>query len=390
MIITKENLSQRFIETFKYAPNRSFISPGRLEIIGNHTDHNHGLALVASASLYIKAVVAKRDDNVININSNGSIFYGINAIKSEPDEKEFMTTDSLIKGVVNGFINEGYQVGGFDCYCDSEVPSGGGVSSSAAFELLICAILNGLYNDNKVSKIELAKISQMAERDYFGKPCGILDQIGAAFGGICYVDFFDPKNPKVLNTEFPFDVRIVLTNPGGSHAGLTSYYAAIPNDMYSVAHKLGKEYLRDTSLQEFKKYIEEHVDELTPSEIDRATHFYLECNRVSQCYKAIQNKDLKTFLSCIRESGDSSSIILKNTSVPGRYSHSPERALRIARKHTPNSAHRVHGGGFMGTIISFIVNDEDYKELVNRMHKSFGKKSIIDVSISPFGAEEWK
>ena len=390
MAITKENLKKRFIDTFGYSPNRSFISPGRLEIIGNHTDHNHGLAIVASASLYIKAVVAKRDDGIININSNGSIFFNIPVTKSEPKEDEFMTTDSLVKGVVNGFIRDGYNVGGFDCYCDSEVPSGGGVSSSAAFELLICAILNGLYNDNKVSKIELAKISQMAERDYFGKPCGILDQIGAAFGGICYVDFNDPSNPAVLNTEFPFDLQIVLTNPGGSHAGLTSYYAAIPNDMYAVAHKLGKEYLRDVNLIDFNNYLKAHEGELTPSEIDRATHFFLECNRVTQCYRAIQNKDLSTFLKCIRESGDSSTSVLKNTSVPGRYSHSPERALRIARKYTPNSAHRVHGGGFMGTIISFIVNDEDYKELVNRMHKSFGKKSIIDVSISPFGAEEWK
>ena len=388
MHITKSSLTKAFKDYFKYEPTRSFISPGRLEIIGNHTDHNHGYALVASASLYIKAVVSPRNDNIINLNSNGSLFLNIPVKKSEPNKEEYMTTDSLIKGVVNGFIELGYKVGGFDCYCNSEVPSGGGVSSSAAFELLICAILNGLYNDNKASKIEMAKISQKAERDYFGKPCGILDQIGAAFGGICYVDFNDPNNPEVKNTNFPFFLKIVLTNPGGSHAGLTDYYASIPNDMYSVAHKLGKEYLRDTSLIDFNNYVQSHQNELSLSEIDRATHFYLECNRVQQCYNAILKNDEKTFLKCINESGLSSTFILKNTMVPGRYTHSPERALRIARKWAPSSAHRVHGGGFMGTIISF-VKDNDYNTLTEKMRKNFGKKGVIDVSISPFGAKEW-
>ena len=388
MDITKETLQKRFIKEFNFAPTRAFISPGRLEIIGNHTDHNHGYALVASASLYIKAVVKERNDNVINLNSNGSIFYGIKAEKSEPNEAEFMTTDSLIKGVVNGFLRNGYQVGGFDCYCDSEVPSGGGVSSSAAFELLICAILNGLYNDNKVSKIELAKISQMAERDYFGKPCGILDQIGAAFGGICYVDFFDPTNPIVKNTNFPFNLKILLTNPGGSHAGLTDYYASIPNDMYSVAHKLGKQYLRDVSYKDFKAFVKEHPDQLTESELNRATHFYEECERVQKCYDAILNDNSRMFIKCISASGDSSSNILKNTCVPGRYPHSPERALRVARRTAPLSGHRVHGGGFMGTIISFL-REQDYPKVVNKMEKNFGKKGVIDVSISPFGAKEW-
>lgn len=383
-------LAKRFEEVFNSAPENYFLSPGRLEIIGNHTDHNHGLALVASASLYIKAAVKRRDDNIINLNSNGSEFYGIKVQKKEPDANDDSTTYGLINGVVNGFLNHGYNVGGFDCFCLSDVPSGGGVSSSAAFELLICAILNSLYNDGNLDKIELAKISQYAERTYFNKPCGILDQIGAAFGGICYVDFNDPSNPIVKSTSFPFkDVKIVLTNPGGSHAGLNSYYAAIPSDMYSVAKKMGKNVLREISFEEFNAYLEKHKDEFTPMEINRATHYYTECFRVEDAYKSLINEDLEGFLKNIRESGLSSSFVLQNTVVKGRYNHSPERALKTARKAAPNSAHRVHGGGFMGTIISFVKNEE-YDELVKQEVSNFGSKAIIDVSISPFGATEIK
>lgn len=388
MVITKESLKEGFVTTFKQEPDRYFISPGRLEIVGNHTDHNHGVAIVASATLYIKAAVRKRDDGIINFDSNGSKFFDISTEAGEPKENEIMSSRGLIRGVVNGFIKYGYKVGGFDCFSNSEVPSGGGVSSSAAFELLICAILNGLYNDNKVDKITMAKISQASERDYFGKPCGILDQIGAACGGISYVDFKDPENPVVKNTNFPFTLKVVLTNPGNSHAGLTDYYASIPNDMYSVAHKLGKEYLGDTSMKEFNDYRKKHPEDFTESEVDRATHFYLECDRVEKAYQALLNNDEKTFVKCISESGLSSSLTLRNTSVPGKYSRSPERALRIARKFAPKSAHRVHGGGFMGTIISFVY-PEEYDLLAKIINKSFGPGSVIDVGISPFGAGEY-
>ena len=389
MKINTNFVKEEFIKSFNYEPDRFFISPGRLEIIGNHTDHNHGFALVASATLYIKCAVHKRDDGVINLNSAGSLFYDIKVERSEPDEKEFMTSNALIKGVVNGFLMHGYNVGGFDAYCYSDIPSGSGVSSSAAFELLICAILNGLYNDNKIDKIELAKISQMSERDYFGKPCGILDQIGAACGGICFVDFLDPSNPIVKNTNFPFDLKIVLTNPGGSHAGLTSYYASIPNDMYHVAHLLGKEYLRECSLEELEAFVRANPGKLTEREFNRAFHFFKENERVHATYDSIVNNNVEGFIVNINASGQSSSDLLRNTCVPGRYKNSPERALRLVRNHAKHSAHRVHGGGFMGTIISF-VKDDEYKHVVNVVRKSFGKKSILDVGISPFGATEIK
>lgn len=380
-----EKLTQQFKEIFNEEATQEFVSPGRLEIIGNHTDHNHGFAIVASASLYIRCVARKRDDNIINLNSQGSKFYGIKAGEAKPTEKEYSTTDALIKGVVNGLIKRGYHVGGFDAYCVSEVPSGGGVSSSAAFECLIGAIESAFYNDNKVSKMDLSKVAQEAERDFFGKPCGILDQIGCAYGGISIVDFLDDKNPQVNNTSFPFGLKIVLTNPGGSHAGLTDYYASIPNDMYHVAHLLGKSYLRESSLKELHAYKKAHPEAFNKREYNRAVHYFKECERVKLAYKAILAKDEKEFIKFINESGLSSSHTLKNTSVPHRYKNSPERALSIAREVAPHSAHRVHGGGFMGTIISFI-KEEDYPAFKKAMQEAFGPKSVIDVKISPYGS----
>lgn len=380
-----DNLSKLFLASFGVSPEKEFVSPGRLEIIGNHTDHNHGFAIVASASLYIRCVARKRDDNIINLNSQGNKFYDIKAEACPPTEKEYSTTHALIRGVVNGLLQKGYKVGGFDAYCVSEVPSGGGVSSSAAFECLIVAILSAFYNENKVTKLDMSKVAQFAERDYFGKPCGILDQIGCAFGGISVVDFLDPTNPVVSNTSFPFDLKIVLTNPGGSHAGLTDYYASIPNDMYHVAEKLGYKYLREGSLKELQTYNKIHPGELTKEEYHRATHFYKECERVTAAYKALLFKNEEEFIKLINESGLSSSNTLKNTSVPHRFNKSPERALQIARKVAPHSAHRVHGGGFMGTIISFIKENE-YDAFKKAMQEAFGDKSVIDVTISPFGS----
>lgn len=380
-----KELNELFKLAFGYEASQEFVSPGRLEIIGNHTDHNHGFAIVASASLYIRCVAKKRDDNIINLNSQGSKFYDIKAGVATPNKEEYSTTNALIKGVVNGLVKRGYHVGGFDAYCISEVPSGGGVSSSAAFECLIGAIESVFYNDNKVSKMDLAKVAQEAERDFFGKPCGILDQIGCAYGGISIVDFLDDKNPVVNNTSFPFGLKIVLTNPGGSHAGLTDYYASIPNDMYHVANLLGKRFLRESSLDELHAYKKRHPDAFTKQEYNRAVHYFKECERVRLAYKAILANNETEFIKLINESGLSSSHTLKNTSVPHRYNNSPERALSIARKVAPHSAHRVHGGGFMGTIISFL-KEEDYPLFKKAMEEAFGPKAVIDVSISPYGS----
>ena len=253
--------------------------------------------------------------------------------------------------------------------------------------MLICTIINELHNEGKVDKITLVKIGQEAESVYFGKPCGCLDQAGSCFGGISYIDFKDPKNPVVTNTQFKFDLKILLTNPGGSHAGLTSYYASIPNDMHHVAEVLGKKVLREVNENEFKQFVINYPTKLTDSEVNRATHFFEEVKRVDAAYKAVEDIDTDSFIKNINESGLSSSNVLCNTLVPDRFINSPERALEIARKVAPNSGHRVHGGGFMGTIISFCRNDE-YEKLKEEMQKTFGKNNVIDVFISPFGSKE--
>jgi len=384
MNFERELLKQKFENYFHESPTDYIASPGRLEIIGNHTDHNNGFAIVAGASLYIKSAV-KKDDNLITFYSEGRSIFKIPVVKSDPNPKEFSTTDAIIKGIIAGFLENGYKVGGFKSYSTSEVLAGSGISSSAAFEMLICETLNYLYNDNKIEKIELVKIAQKTECNYFGKPCGLLDQIGAAFGGISFVDFKDPKNPQVKNVQFPFDLKIVLTNPGGSHSGLDSYYASIPQNMKHVANVLGKKFLRETSLKEFDNFVKNNPNTLDSLEINRTVHYFNECERVKNAMKAIESNDVNSFIKNINESGYSSSNLLKNTLVAGRFDNSPERALEIARKVAPKSGHRVHGGGFMGTIISFCYEDE-YPLLVKAMKETFGPKAVIDVNISNFGS----
>lgn len=377
----KSTLACEFSNYFNYAPVDFYVSPGRLEIIGNHTDHNGGVALVASASIYSKGAVKRSNNNLIRLFSEG---YGLTEIEVksyEPDSSLFSTTESLIKGILSGFIKRGFKVGGFDAFIQSDVISGSGISSSASFEMLISTILNDLYNENSIDKMTLVHISQEAERDYFGKPCGLLDQIGSAFGGLSYVDFKDQNNPVVINTDFPFDLKILLTNPGGSHAGLDSYYAAIPSDMKSVAKKFNKKYLCEVDENEFNN----NIDALEPRCANRAKHFFSECKRVKKALSAIENKDECMFLSQINESGFSSSFVLENTLVPERFENSPEKALQMARIILPFAGHRVHGGGFMGTIISF-VKEKDVDLIKNEMEKIFGENSVILTSISPIGS----
>lgn len=382
-------LKQFFEESFHYEPTRYFVSPGRLEIIGNHTDHNHGLALVAGASLTIEALVAPREDGVICFNSFGHGEYNIKVQLSEPYEKDYGKPYALLKGIVSCYIDRGYKVGGFDAAIISNVLTGSGVSSSAAIELLFCEILNGLYNEDKISKLEMAQISQIAESVYFHKPCGLLDQIGSAFGGINFVDFNDINHPKIENTAFPFDCHIVLINSGGSHAGLTSFYKKITDDMRKGASLFNKNFLREIPFKDFMSYNQKNPFALDTEEYSRCLHFYLENHRVEDAFKAIKEGNQSLFAKAIDYSGLSSSFILKNTSIPNEYVECPERALALARKVAPHSSHRIHGGGFKGTTIHF-VSDVDYPYFIKAMQAAFGKNAVIEVGINPRGAHEEK
>lgn len=381
----KQKLTQKFTEEFNEKPTEFFLSPGRLEIVGNHTDHNNGLALVASASIYAIAAVKRNDLNQIILVSKGFGKTVIDAEYSEPNCNEYSTTISLLKGIISGFLKRNYSVGGLTIYSESDVTSGSGISSSAAFELLISTILNDVFNENKIDKMELVHISQDAENQYFGKPSGLLDQIGCAYGGLCYVDFKDTKNPIVKNVQFPFDRKIILTNPGGSHAGLDSYYASIPVDMKAVAESFGETNLRAVGKEAFDKKRTQNPNIFTKMQANRATHFFEECERVELAYNAILNNDCNCFLEQINKSGLSSSNVLCNTQVEGRFENSPEKALQIARECCKSDAHRVHGGGFMGTIISF-VEKSNVNTLKEEMIKAFGENSVVETTISPFGS----
>ena len=377
---SKEELQNLYETAFEEGPSEYFISPGRLEIIGNHTDHNGGLAIVAGASLRMYAAASKNDSNLVRLYSNGFGMFETKTKLTKPNPKFYGKTYALMAGIVAGFLNRGYKVGGINIAMTSEVLSGSGISSSAAFETLVCEILNHSFNKGAVSKIDMVKISQEAESIYFGKPCGLLDQIGACFGNISIVDFKD-ATPTVENTEFPFKLHIFLTNPGGSHAGLTDYYAAVPRDMKNAAKALGKEILREVDEEEFNKYVSSGNCTLNEMEISRAKHYFSENRRVKEAFKAINDNDEEAFIKAINESGLSSSFDLQNTFVPGRKEHSPEEALEIARVAAPKSAHRVHGGGFMGTIISF-VKDEEVAEFKKALENKYGEGSVIEVEIS--------
>ena len=377
---SKEFLHGLYEKAFNASPSEYFISPGRLEIIGNHTDHNGGLAIVAGASLRMYAAAAPTGTSKVRLYSDGFGMFECRTKLSEPNEKDYGKTKSLLAGIVSGFIKRGYDVGGINIAVESEVLSGSGISSSAAFETLLCEIFNYTFNKGKVSKMEMVKISQEAESLYFGKPCGLLDQIGSCYGDISIVDFAD-ATPSVENTKFPFDLHIFLINPGGSHAGLTDYYAAVPRDMKNAAKALGKEILREVDEKAFYTYLESKDCSLKEMEIARAKHFFEENKRVKKAFDAINNNDEQAFIDAINESGLSSSFVLQNTFVPGRKEHSPEEALEIVRKAAPKSAHRVHGGGFMGTTISF-VRDEEVEAFEKAVAEKYGEKGYIEVKIS--------
>ena len=243
----KNNLKNRFIEIFKSEPELYLSCGGRFEVLGNHTDHNHGLCIAATCSLSIFASVKRRNDLLVNIYSEGFGEYSVDLSSLDKREDEIGKSSAFIRGIVS-YLAEEYRYGGFDIYMVSQIPGGAGVSSSAAFELLVAQTINKLFNNEQIPLMILCKASQFAERNYYGKMCGLLDQIGVAYGGLVYIDFKDITNPIVnaLHSKMG-NYSFVIVNSGGSHAGLDHLYKAIPDDMYKVAHYFGKEYLREVS-----------------------------------------------------------------------------------------------------------------------------------------------
>lgn len=351
---------------------------GRFEILGNHTDHNHGLCIASACNLEITAAVRKTNDKVVRLKSVGFPLDELDLSNLKPIEEEQGHSEALIRGVAAYLVSKGYKIGGFDAYTVSTVFKGAGVSSSAAFELLVAHLFNVLYNDGKINKLTLCKAGQYAENVYFGKKSGLLDQIGVGFGGIVQIDFGDIDNPIVEQVEFPFeDLHFVIINTGGDHSALSDLYSSIPQDMFNAANEMKQRFLGDCTFEDLEKVKEK----LSPLEYSRAVHFFTENIRVKRAIKALKEKDEQTFLDMINESRISSTNNLKNMMVEDQYRRSPLEACDLLLKTTNGEgAVKINGGGFAGSVIACVPSK--YLDKVKTvMGKKYGDENVDEIFV---------
>lgn len=379
-----EELKNTFIAEEKCSPDYIFSSPGRAEILGNHTDHNHGLVMVSSISCDTLAVVKKTNDNIVKICSHGfkPIEFNLNDVSIH--KNEFGKSIALARGVAKGINNKGYSVGGFTAYTQSTVFKGAGVSSSASFEVLISEIFNYLYLGGKLSPLDKAIISQFAENEYFGKPCGLLDQSGISIGSLTKIDFKNPTSPIVTKLTPPSEYSLVITNTGGNHSVLTSHYAAIKTEMHEIANYFGKEFLRDVSYNDFMSNIANLKHHFNGRSILRALHFFNENERVLRAEKALKEHNLSEFLNCVNESGLSSLSLLQNCMVPDDKEQPVVLGIEYSRQIIKNGAIRVHGGGFAGSILAFVSHDE-VDHYMSCMSNMFGNENVFKADFRTIG-----
>lgn len=364
-----------------------FSAPGRSEIGGNHTDHQHGKVLACAIDLDIVCVLSFSDDGIVELTSEGfgTSIVDINDLAIK--EEENATSASIIRGVANAFIQRGLKVKGFKAYMVSDVLGGSGLSSSAAFESLIGTIYSKGLNDGAVSDIEIAKIGQYAENVYFGKPCGLMDQMATSCGGFVYIDFKD--EPKVEKIDFDlskFGFKLCVIDTRGSHASLTGEYAAIPSEMKMIASCFGKELLCDVNEDDFYKNIKELRKLNNDRAILRAHHFLNEDKRVPLMADALKKGDIETFFELVKKSGDSSYKYLQNVYNPNDpYVQEISLALALIERFLDGKgAYRVHGGGFAGTVQAYVKEDEidAFKEM---MESVFGEGCVYVLNIRKQG-----
>ena len=340
-----------------------FSAPGRTEIGGNHTDHQHGCVIAAAVDMETTAEVMLNGTNIIRVDSEGykPVEIDIGDLKIREEEKN--TTAALIRGVAAAFQQRGYKLAGFDAKVKSTVLPGSGLSSSAAFEVLIGRILNGLFADNAVSAIEIAQIGQYAENVYYGKPSGLMDQMASSVGGLVFIDFHDPKTPIVEKVDYDFahsGYTLCTIDSGADHADLTDEYAAMPIEMKKVAAFFGKEVLREVDEQEFYAKIAEIRKETGDRAVLRAIHFFNENRRVQMQVRALKNDNFDAFLHYVNESGMASWTLLQNV-TPAGYIEKQDMAFTIALCQQllgGEGAVRIHGGGFAGTALAFVPNEK--------------------------------
>ena len=385
----KTALDAGFAASFEGAPEHYFSAPGRTEIGGNHTDHQRGRVLAGAVNLDTVAAVRVNGTNLIRIQSKGYPLCVVDITKLTPVESEINSTPALVRGVAARFAQMGCEVGGFDAYCESTVLPGSGLSSSAAYEVLIGTIINHLFFDAKVSQPEIAQISQYAENVFFGKPCGLMDQMASAVGNLVTIDFFDKENPVIEPVDFDFAScghALCIIDSGADHADLTDEYAAVPGEIKAVAAYLGKEVLTQIDEAEFYANISELRKACGDRAVMRCIHFYQENARVPQQVAALKEGNFDKFLSLVKQSGYSSYMYLQNVIPAGYKAHQDVAvALALAEHYLEGrGAYRVHGGGFAGTIQAFVPYDI-LDRFVAGMDGVLGEGACHVLSIRPQG-----
>lgn len=363
-------------------------SPGRCEMIGNHTDHNGGIVLTAAINLDTLACVARRRDMTVQLHSEGyqPVTLDLNDLK--PQEKEIGTTAAIIRGVASRMHELGYQIGGFDANVTSNVLSGSGLSSSAAFEVLICAVLDHLYNGFIISATERAQIAQYTENHFFGKPCGLMDQLACSAGDLNAIDF-KSESPVITPVHYSFYEKgyaIAVVNTGGSHNDLTESYASIPKEMKAVANLLEESMLRNVRREQFMQQLPFIREKAGDRAALRALHFFSENDRVLDAASALQNDDIEAFLSLVQSSGISSWTLLQNVVTTSSDYQPLAIALAVANMLLEGrGASRVHGGGFAGTTLHFVPVDM-MNDFSTEMDRLFGENACRLIDVRPDGA----
>lgn len=388
----KQKLDAGFAAAFGGAPERYFSAPGRTEIGGNHTDHQRGRVLAAAVNLDTVAAVRVNGTDTIRILSQGYPLCEVDVKELTPRADEINTTPALIRGVAARFAQLGCEVRGFDAYCESTVLPGSGLSSSAAYEVLIGTIVNHLFFEGKVSQAEVAQIGQYAENVFFGKPCGLMDQTASAVGNLVTIDFFDKEHPVIQPVNFDFSAcghALCIIDTRASHADLTDEYAAIPNEIKAVCAHFGKEVLSQIDEAEFYAAIPALRKSCGDRAVLRAVHFYQDNARVPRQVAALEAGDFAAFLKLVKESGHSSYMYLQNV-IPAGYKEHQDVAIALALcEHylQGKGAYRVHGGGFAGTVQAFVPFEilEDFRVGIDSV---LGEGACHVLSIRPQGGVE--
>ncbi len=380
---------QKFEELYGAGEAEIYSAPGRSEVGGNHTDHQHGEVLAASINLDAIAIVRKSNKNQIQLLSDGYPMITADLSSLEKKIEEEGTSVGLIRGMAYGLQKNGHKIGGFQAYVTSDVLNGAGMSSSAAFEVLVGTILSGLYNGMSISPVEIAQVAQYAENVYFGKPCGLMDQMACSVGGLIHIDFADPANPLVEKVEVDFSSyqhSLCITDTKGSHADLTDDYALIPQEMRKVAEFFGKSFLRQVNPEDFYKELPQIRKKCGDRPVLRALHFFEEDKRVEKEVSSLKEGNFQGFLQTVKESGDSSFKYLQNIYTnKDVQNQSVSIGLAVSGSILPgHGVSRVHGGGFAGTIQAFVADDfvEEYRSILDNV---YGKGSCHVLKVRPFG-----